>query len=280
MNTETQQSKAIAFRDLHGEPNPLVLPCAWDAASARLFEAVGFPAVGTSSAGVANALGHADGQCAPFEAVRAATGRIADAISVPVSADLEAGYGETAAEVVDNVRSTVEAGVVGVNLEDGSWPDADPLVDRSVLVETIGGIRGVAHDLDVPVVVNARTDVFLHAVGPESTRFDRAVARANAYRAAGADCLFVPGVSDPETIGELVSAIDGPLNVLASRPEVPSVPELGRLGVRRVSVGPGPMYAAMGAVRRMGEQLLESGTYAFDGAVPYPEMQALFDRDG
>lgn len=274
MVEEEHRARAATFRALHEDSEPLVLPCAWDAASARLFESVGFPAVGTTSAGVANALGYPDGQRAPVEEVIDATGRIAGAVSVPVSADLESGYGESVAVVVDNVRAAVAAGAVGLNLEDGSWPDADPLVDPSVMGEAIAAIRKLEGGGAAPFV-NARTDVYLRRVGDEAGRFDRAVERAAAYRDAGADCLFVPGVEDPETIGRLVAAIDGPLNVLASHPGPPPVAELGELGVARVSVGPGPMYAAMGTLRRGAEELLEDGTYPYSGAIPYPEMQGL-----
>lgn len=282
MSAEDHRTRVATFRALHEDPEPLVLPCAWDAASARLFESVGFPAIGTTSAGVANAAGYPDGQRAPLDAVVAATERIVDRVSVPVSADLEAGYGETADEVIENVRRVLAVGAVGLNLEDGSWPGGDPLVERTTMVSAIEGIKGLTGVLGIAPFLNARTDVYLHRVGEESDRFDRAVDRANAYRTAGADCLFVPGVEDPATIDRLVAAIDGPLNVLASHPGPPPVAELGELGVARVSVGPGPMYAAMGTLRRGAEELLEDGTYPYSGAIPYPEMQGLFvdDSDG
>lgn len=277
MTASTQRAKAETFRSLHDGSDILVLPCAWDAASARLFEEAGFPALGTTSAGIANSLGYPDGQHAPLEEVLAAIERIADAVSIPVSADFESGYAASPNEAARNVHAALEAGVVGVNLEDGTWPGADPLVDPAIMVETIEAIRELAAADGIPLVVNARTDIYLHDVGEPATRFDRAVERANTYYDAGADCLFVPGVTESDRIGALSESIGGPINILASQPEAPPVPELEQLGVARVSVGPGPMYATLGLIQRLSEELLESGTYVhFEDAMAYPDVQGLF----
>lgn len=280
MDTETQRSRAAEFRDLHGASEILVLPCAWDAASARLLEEAGFPAIGTTSSGIAHSHGYPDGQHIPRDATLAAIERIAEGVSIPVSADFEAGYAGTVEGVVENVRAAIDAGAVGINFEDGTGPNADPLVDRSFHADAIRAIREMADSAGVPLVVNARTDVYLRRSGDREARFEEAVGRANAYREAGADCLFVPGVGDPDLIRELVEAIDGPINVLASGPDVPPAPELERLGVARVSTGGGLMHAAAALVRRLGEELLGSGTYGFArDRVPHAEMQQLFGSE-
>jgi 2-methylisocitrate lyase-like PEP mutase family enzyme len=277
MDSKIQPEKAAAFRALHDRSRILVLPNAWDAASARVFEAAGFPAVATTSAGLAWSLGYPDGEQVGRDEMVAALGRIAGRVAVPVTADVEAGFGSTPEEVGDTVRLVLAAGAVGVNLEDGTRSPARPLVDPALHVDRIQAARAVAEAVGVPLVINARTDVYLAGVGEVGERFDHAVRRANAYRAAGADCLFVPGVRDTATIGRLVRALDGPLNVLAG-PGCPAVPELRELGVARVSVGSGPMVATLTLLRRLAEELAGPGTYtAFTGPaiVPYPEWNRL-----
>jgi len=273
-----QGERAARFLELHRGPRILLLPNAWDAASARLFEEEGFPAIGTTSAGVAYSLGFPDGQQAPFPEIVAAIERIARAVQVSVTADIESGFGESAEEVGENVRAVLEAGAVGVNLEDGR-EDEDSLMPISLHSEKIRSAREAALAAGFALVVNARTDVFLDAIGDPTTRFDEAVARANAYRHAGADCLFVPGVTDAATIERLVRAIDGPLNVLAAA-ATPPISELERLGVARVSLGSGPMRATLALLRRIARELMDSGTYATltEGTIPYAETNRLFAR--
>jgi len=273
-----QRERAARFLELHRGPRILLLPNAWDAASARLFEEEGFPAIGTTSAGVAYSLGFPDGQQAPFPEMVAAIERIARAVQVSVTADIESGFGESAEEVGENVRAVLEAGAVGVNLEDGREGE-DSLIPISLHSEKIRSAREAALAAGFALVVNARTDVFLDAIGEPTTRFDEAVARANAYRHAGADCLFVPGVTDAATIERLVRAIDGPLNVLAAA-ATPPISELERLGVARLSLGSGPMRATLALLRRIARELMDSGTYATltERTIPYPETNRLFAR--
>jgi len=273
-----QRERAARFLELHRGPRILLLPNAWDAASARLFEEEDFPAIGTTSAGVAYSLGFPDGQQAPFPEMVAAIERIARAVQVSVTADIESGFGESAEEVGENVRAVLEAGAVGVNLEDGR-EDEDSLMPISLHSEKIRSAREAALAAGFALVVNARTDVFLDAIGDPTTRFDEAVARANAYRHAGADCLFVPGVTDAATIERLVRAIDGPLNVLAAA-ATPPISELERLGVARVSLGSGPMRATLALLRRIARELMDGGTYATltEGTIPYAETNRLFAR--
>jgi 2-methylisocitrate lyase-like PEP mutase family enzyme len=277
MDHDTQRALATTFRDRHTDQSdgPLVLPNAWDAASAIVYGATGLEAVGTSSAGVAASLGVPDGEVLARDEMLAAVDRIAGAVDLPVSADIEAGYGETPDAVGETVARTIEAGAVGVNLEDGTGDPARPLRSVDEHCERIRAARAAADDADLPLVVNGRTDVFWAEVGETSTRLDRAVERANAYFEAGSDCLFVPGVTDPDTIAALADGVDGPLNVLGG-PGLPSIPELGTLGVARVSVGSGPMRATLAHLRDIGRELRETGTY--DGmadAIPYAELNDL-----
>jgi 2-methylisocitrate lyase-like PEP mutase family enzyme len=275
----TQPERAKRFLDLHRGPRLLLLANAWDAASARLFAEEGLPAIATTSAGVAFSLGFPDGERTPFPEVVGVIERIARAVRIPVSADIESGFGQTPKEVGENVRTVLQAGAVGVNLEDGTGNVSDPLNPISLASERIHVAREAAASAGLAVVVNARTDVFLDSVGPPETRFDEVVARTNAYRQAGADCLFVPGVTDVSTIERLVRAIEGPVNVLAAA-QSPPLSELQRLGVARVSLGSGPMRATLGLLRRITRELEGSGTYRAltEGALSYREANELFER--
>jgi 2-methylisocitrate lyase-like PEP mutase family enzyme len=270
------KTKAERLRALHTGGRILVLVNAWDVASARIVEAAGAAAVATSSAGVANALGYADGQQIPRAVMVEAVGRIARAVDAPVSADAEAGYGPTPEDAAETARQLLAAGAVGMNFEDGTGNPASPLVSIAQQTARILAIRQTAADAGVPLVLNARTDVYLAAVGPLETRFDEAVHRANAYREAGADCLFVPGVTDAKTIAALVAAIRGPINILAGA-GAPPVAELERLGVARVSTGSAFMRACFTRARDVARDVLTSGSWEtlLDNAIPYQEMNAL-----
>ena len=273
MQRETWNARAVRFRELHQGPEILVLPNAWDAASARIFETAGFYAIGTTSAGVSFALGFTDGDRASRAPVLDAVTRIASAVLVPVTADMVSGYGESIDEVVETAKAVVAAGAVGMNIEDSSGGDS--LFDRALQVEKIQAIRGACDAL----VINARTDVYLRQIGEPETWFQHAVERAHAYRKAGADCLFVPGVRDAETIRRLTDAIDGPVNILAV-PGMPPVAVLESLGVRRVSVGSGPMRATLALTARIARELIAQGTYAsFADAIPSAEANRLFQED-
>jgi 2-methylisocitrate lyase-like PEP mutase family enzyme len=260
MSTPSQSEKAIAFRKMHDRSRILLLPNVWDVAGARVFEASGFRAVATTSAGLAWSLGYPDGQRVPRAELIDAVRRITSGVAVPVTVDLEAGFGSTPEEVADMVRHILAAGAVGINLEDGTHLPERPLVDPALHVDKIRAVRAVGEALGVPLVINARTDVYLAGVGEPNERFEHAVRRANTYRAAGADCLFVPGVYDPATIRRLVQALDGPLNILA-RSTCPSVPELRELGVARVSVGSGPMCATLTLLQNIAKEFAGPGTY-------------------
>jgi 2-methylisocitrate lyase-like PEP mutase family enzyme len=277
----TQQEKAEGFRALHTSGRILVLPNVWDAASARVIEEAGFPALATTSAGVAAVLGYPDGERIGREEMAAAVARIARAVAVPVTADMEAGYGPDPAAAAATVRAVIEAGAIGLNLEDGTGDPTNPLFEVSAQVERIQAAREAARAAGVSVVLNARTDVFLAGVGEEAGRLDHALRRANAYRAAGADCLFVPLVRDAGLIAALVRGLNGPLNVLAG-PGVPPLSELQRLGVARVSMGSGPMRAALTVARRVAQELLGPGTYETftRDVLTHAEVNRLMARSG
>jgi 2-methylisocitrate lyase-like PEP mutase family enzyme len=272
--TAVLQEKAERLRRLHAGPRALVLANAWDAASARLIAAVGFPAIATSSAGVAYALGYADGQRIPRAEMLDMVRRIAATVSVPVTADVEGGYGAMADAAAETARGVIAAGAVGMNLEDAG--EGGALLEAELHADRVRAARQAATAAGVPLVINARTDAF-EAPGSADQRFAEAVRRANMYLAAGADCAFVPFVSDGATIARLVREIHGPLNVLAT-PASPPIAELERLGVRRVSVGSGIARAAYSVARRAAQELLEHGTYGtITGAtLSHADLQRLF----
>jgi 2-methylisocitrate lyase-like PEP mutase family enzyme len=261
---------------MHHGPPILVLPNAWDVASAVIFAQAGFRAVATTSGGLANSQGYPDGQHIPLQELLPLLGRIVARVQVPITADLEAGYGQTPTEVAEVLRAVIATGVVGVNLEDAPFHGEKRLNDVEAQVRILEAARAAAVSEGVPLVINARTDVFIKQIGDPATRLNDAVLRANAYREAGADCLFVPGVEDAETIGALVQQIRGPLNVMI-RPGTPSAPELAQLGVARVSTASGPFRATMALTRRMAEELLGAGTYSTfqTDTIPGPEMNRM-----
>jgi len=273
----TQADLGRQFLELHSGPRILVLPNAWDVASARVFEEAGFPAIGTTSAGVAFSLGYPDGQKISREEMLAVVRRIAAAVEVPVTADVEAGFGSTPEEVADTARAVISAGAVGMNLEDGVEAKPDFLADVNRQKEIIRAVLEAAASAGIPFALNARTDIFLYGIGPAETRMARAIERLNEYRLAGAPSLFAPGVKDSKTIAQLTRGLAGPLNILATV-GTPPVAELQELGVARVSVGSGPMRAALGFLGRMARELREEGAFTMmtDGALPYADTNRLF----
>jgi len=279
MDTQAQGRKAELLRKLHSRPRMLVLPNAWDVASARVLEELGYPAIATTSAGVAFSLGYPDGQRISRDEMLEAVARIARAVRVPVTADMESGYGITPKDMAETAKAIVAAGAVGLNFEDVIGDTESSQVETALQAGKIRALRETSASAGVPLVINARTDVYLMPIGPEATRFERTVERLRAYRAAGADCVFAPGVKERPLIEKLVKAVAAPLNILVT-PGCPSIPELEKLGVARASIGSGVMRSALGLVRRIGKELLETGTYAstFEGAIPFAELNALLAR--
>lgn len=265
--TDDRAADFLALHSGHG----FVLPNAWDAGSARILEQVGFPAVATTSAGIAWSGGVADGEGLELEVMLRQIGSIVAAVSVPVTADLEAGYGDTPAAVARTVGRAAELGVVGANIEDATGGRLFP-VDQAV--ERLAAARGAAPA--GTFVLNARTDAFF--AGGAGDPFIETVERAIRYVEAGADCIFVPGVNDEETIRRLAAAIPAPLNIVAGlSATIIDVPTLFSLGVKRVSVGGSLARTALSALDLAARELIDTGTLGFlDGAISYAEMQRRF----
>lgn len=277
MSSADQTRTAEAFRARHRQKPVLLLPNAWDGASARLFAAAGFEAVATTSGGLAWALGYPDGEQAPWEEVLAATRRVVRAARVPVTADIEAGYGATPEAVGAHVRDIIATGAVGINLEDGLH---GPLRSRADAAARIAAARAAARAAGVALVINARIDVYFSPAADEASRFGETVARAKAYVAAGADCIYPFGLRDPNTIAELAAAIDAPINI-TGRAGMPDAAALERLGVARITIASAPTLVAMSAIRALADDLRATGR--FDGlAAPlrHPDAQALFAEEG
>jgi 2-methylisocitrate lyase-like PEP mutase family enzyme len=274
-NTE-QAIKAELLRAMHSGPPLLLLPNAWDAISARIVAGAGYPAVATTSGGVAWALGFADGEMAPWPEVVAATARIAGAVTVPVTADIESGYGDSPEAVACSIADIIAAGAVGVNLEDGLRDGPAPIRPVDDAAKRIAAARAAGRSAGVPIVINARTDLYLKNIGDDDSRFEEAVMRARAYLAAGADCFYPIGLRDAATIGRLVPAVGAPININV-RAGYPGISELEALGVRRVSTATQLPLVAMGVVRQVVEQMRATHRFdALDPAMTHPEAQHLF----
>ena len=274
--TNSQRDLALLFHSLHTNEPVLVLPNAWDVASARITAAAGASAVATTSAGVAWSLSVPDGDQLDRTAALEVVARVVAAVDVPVSADIENGFAISPAGVADTIRGVLTAGAVGVNLEDGRYDGLAPLRETADQSERIAAARNAADQEDVPLFINARIDTYLRAVGDTDGRLRDTLERAAAYVAAGASGIFVPGVGDPAVISALVEGIDAPLNILVG-PGSPPVAELGALGVARVSAGSSIAAAAYSLGQRAVEELLASGTYtSVEGARSYGELNGLF----
>lgn len=265
MTNHTEQ-----FRNLHQGPRLLALPNAWDAASARIFESVGAAAIATTSAGVAWSLGYPDGRVMPADVAIAAARRIARVLTVPLSFDVEHGYADAPETVADHIMQLVDAGVAGINIEDG--PDAP-----GVLARKIEAIKNRAAKAGVDIFVNARTDVYLAALVDEAARVPETLQRAAQCRAAGADGLFVPALCKADELRAVADGAGLPLNVMAW-PDLPAAEELARLGVRRLSAGAGITQAVWGAARQLATDFLATGQSAplMDRSMPHGELQGLF----
>jgi len=278
MTSNTQKNKAVQFREMHHGPSILVLPNAWDVASARIFEKAGFRAIATTSSGVAAALGYPDGQRISRDMMVEVVERMARVVECPITADIEAGYGDTLEEVLETIKAVIAAGAVGINIEDSAMGQEKSLVDISFQVELLKAIQETALSMDVPLVVNARIDVFLLAIGDPTRRFEEGVQRAKAYRQAGADCVFPIGLGDARTIAGLVQASNGPVNILAGS-TTPSIAELAQLGVARISFGSGMMRATLARLRHIARELLERSTYTSmtDDTISGAELRSLVE---
>ena len=258
------------FKKLHDGSKLLNLPNAWDAGSARLFENLGAPAIATTSAGVAWAAGYADGDNMPADVAIAVAVNMARVLTVPISVDLENGYSDDADVVAQNAMKLVEAGVAGINLEDGhGTPEA--------LAAKIVAIKKAVAAAGKELFINTRTDVYLKGLAPEGERAAEVLKRAAIYKAAGVDGLFVPGICKVDEIKAVVAGAGLPVNVM-DWPGVPTADELHKLGVRRLSAGSGIPQALWAVAADMARGFLATGSAGplVDKAMPYGELQALF----
>jgi 2-methylisocitrate lyase-like PEP mutase family enzyme len=274
--SQYQKEKAEEFRSLHYARKILVLPNAWDVPSARVFEDAGFPAIATSSAALAISVGYPDGEKMRKEELFSVVKKIAGVLSVPLSVDIESGFGASIDSLTDTIRRVIEAGAVGINIEDISDFEKKTLLPVEKQVERIRAVRTASDSLGIPLLMNARTDAYRFGAGDERARLDAAIRRERAYEAAGADCLYPIGLTDRESILTFVKAVSKPMNIMA-RKGTPTITELQEMGVKRLSLGPGPMYATMGLLRKIAQELKEKGTYEtlLTGAITFDELNAL-----
>jgi 2-methylisocitrate lyase-like PEP mutase family enzyme len=259
-----QKEKAERFLKFHHDKEILVLLNSWDIGSSKLIEACGYKAIATTSMGIAASLGYPDCQVIQLpEMIGAITG-IVNAVQVPVTVDIEAGYGKNTDEIVDSVTKIIATGIVGINIEDSL--DLSPvLIDEMEFCERISAIRELSDSLGFHLVINARTDSFYTSSGSEKQKLSESIKRGNKYREAGADCIFVQPVWEKETIATLVKEINAPVNILAN-PGIgaglpPSVSELQDLGVARLSLGSSLMKATLSLIKKVADELSEKGTY-------------------
>lgn len=260
MDVSALRQKAESFLKLHDRSTILVLPNAWDVASARIFADAGFPAIATTSGGICRTLGFPDAETVGRDSMLSVVRRIAAGVNVPVTADMMAGFGAKAADVADTVREVLEAGAVGMNIEDKLGRDA-PLREISEQCERIAAAREAADRAGVPFVINARVDTYLRQVSSGQERIELTIARAQAYLKAGASCVYPITVSQTQDIAALIRGIDAPVNVMMS-PRVPAIAELQRLGVARVTFGSAMMLATSALTKQIAEQIRSKGTCA------------------
>ena len=248
---------AERFLSLHRSDRPLLMPNPWDIGAAKLLESLGFEALATTSSGFAATLGRLDGGVTRGEAIAHAAG-IVEAVDVAVSADLENCFADDPAGVAETVRLAGDAGLAGCSVEDYSGPESDTIYDAGLAAERVAAAAEAAHSGPRRLVLTARAENLIHG------RDDLAdtISRLHSYQEAGADVLFAPGARDIDTIRELVSSVDLPVNVLVL-PGMPSVAELAEAGVSRISVGGAFAFAAYGAAAEAGRELMESGTYGY-----------------
>jgi len=268
-----QAETANLFLARHRGPPVLLLPNVWDALSARLFVDAGFDALATTSGGVAWALGYPDGELAPWTEVVTATARIVRSAHVPVTADIEAGYGATPTEVGAHVAEIIQTGVVGINLEDGLHGPVRSIEDAAA---RLGAARDAARKEGVPIVLNARCDIFHLQHGEENTRFAATVERCKTYLAAGADCVYPFGLRDPATIAAFVKAVGGPVNI-TGRPGMPDAAAFERIGVARITIASAPTLVAMSTIQKLAAELRATGGFDMPTAtLRHPDAQKLF----
>ncbi|HVA15386.1 MAG TPA: isocitrate lyase/phosphoenolpyruvate mutase family protein [Stellaceae bacterium] len=276
MAKDDRARRAQAFRDWHRAPPVLLLPNGWDIMSARVFEAAGYRALATTSAGLAWALGFPDGEKAPWPEIVDATARIVAAVKIPVTADIEAGYGETPDDVGQHVAEIAKAGAVGINLEDGAARLPGGIRAIEDAAARIRAARQAAAAAGLDLVINARTDVYLHGTGDADARLDEAVRRGKAYLAAGADCIYPFGLTDLPTIAALTRTLGAPVNIVG-RAGTPPLVALESAGVARVSIASGATLAIMSELQRLATELRAKGDFGMlEHRMTRAQAQQLF----
>jgi 2-methylisocitrate lyase-like PEP mutase family enzyme len=263
---------AETFHSLHKQKDILILPNAWDAGSAKVIEDAGAKAIATSSAGVAWALGYPDGDVLPPRMLAHLTARIMDVIRIPLSVDFEGAYTKNPAKVGENLKPILDAGAVGINIEDGEGPP-------ELLAKKIEKARKAAESVGVNLFINARTDVYLAEIDSPESRVGETIERAARYRDAGADGIFVPGLSEPAAIKAIIAEVNIPVNVM-SYPGLPSAKELKKLGVQRLSSGTGVPQMIWSRVEELAVGFLTTGDSKpmFKNSMAYGKLQKLFAR--
>lgn len=257
VNRDLQKKQAEAFSAMHREKHMFVIPNAWDTASAYIYAKTGFSAVATSSAGIAYALGYPDGEKITFQDLLSAVEKMTDRVHIPVSVDFERGYAEDSETVKENAKKLLEAGAVGFNIEDG-FPDGT-LGSLELQLEKLKALVQLKSETGISFVINARTDLYWYGIGTGEERFKAAVERGNAFAEVGADCVFIPGAICRETVSELVRNIGAPLNIILNG-TFHDFKELDAAGVRRLSVGSGPVRYVLGRAIEMAQNLKDGNT--------------------
>jgi 2-methylisocitrate lyase-like PEP mutase family enzyme len=281
MLSNIQKEKAELFLKYHHDKEILVLLNSWDIGSSKLIEACGYKAVATTSMGIAASLGYPDCQVIQLPEMIEVIKGIINAVQVPVTVDIEAGYGNNLNEIIDSVKKIIATGIVGVNIEDSI--DLNPvLIDETEFCERISAIRALSDSMGFHLVINARTDSFYTSSGSMQEKLSESIKRGNKYREAGADCIFVQPISEKEMIATLVKEINAPINILAN-PTIgagvtPSISELQDLGVARVSLGSGLMKATLALIKKVANELSEKGTYniLLDTLTPLPDSALAY----
>jgi 2-methylisocitrate lyase-like PEP mutase family enzyme len=281
MVSSSQKEKAELFLKFHYEKEMLVLLNSWDAGSSKLIEACGYKAIATTSMGIAASLGYPDCEVIQLaEMIEAITG-IVNAVHMPVTVDIEAGYGSNLNEIIESVKKIIATGIVGINIEDSI--NLNPvLIDEMEFCERISAIRALSDSLGFHLVINARTDSFYTSLGSPAEKLSESIKRGNKYREAGADCIFVQPVWEKEIISTLVKEINAPINILSNPGNAaglpPSVRELQELGVARLSMGSGLMKATLALIKKVADELAQKGTYSvlLDALTPLPDAAMAY----
>jgi len=264
MISSIQKEKADMFLKYHQDKEILVLLNSWDVGSSKLIEACGFKAIATTSMGIAASLGYPDCQVIQLSEMIEAIKGIVKGVQVPVTVDIEAGYGNNIDEIIESVKKIIATGIVGINIEDSI--DLNPvLIDEIEFCERISAIRALSDSLGFHLVINARTDSFFTSTGSLREKLSESIKRGNKYREAGADCIFVQPVWEKETIATLVKEINAPINILSNPANAAGLPppvlELQDLGVARLSLGSSMLKATLALTKKVADELLEKGTY-------------------